>query len=147
MIHCFSDVTPERLMAPCGDAAYTLSPTCKIGNCRFARHICHRKQQSRLQPNRDRLFRASLSSILYQCQPIPICVIAVCMEITFRCMITSWHGNACRITGTLWGESIFHQCKGQYCGPLISPLLVVWVNCWIPTLGDGYMWLYDAHMT
>ena len=38
--------------------------------------------------------------------------------------MTSWHGNACHITGLLWWESTGHQwislTKGQWCRPLMG---------------------------
>ena len=43
------------------------------------------------------------------------------------------HGNACRITGPLWGKSTGYQriplTKGQWRGAFMFPVMSAWTNC------------------
>ena len=61
--------------------------------------------------------------------PYPNCLTKLPLNVS---MIMSWHGNAFRITGPLWGESTVHWwitlTKGQWCVPLVFPSLIVWTS-------------------
>ena len=63
--------------------------------------------------------------------------------------MTSWNGNIFRVTGHLCGEFtgprwIPHH-KGQWRGPLMFPLICVWINGWVNNRKAGDLRRYRAH--
>ena len=64
---------------------------------------------------------------------------------------TWWrHGNVCRITGPLWGESTGHQWIPLTKGPVMPNFdvsLIAWSSCWTNSRVDINLRRYDAYMT
>ena len=65
----------------------------------------------------------------------------------FVTVMTSWHGNAFRITDHLWVESTSHTQTGQLLRHFDVSLLLTRTNCWISDPVSADLICHGAHVT